>query len=286
MIRRTVRERREYIYRRSLIEKDKAAYELKKKIKKAIEEGKPLPNELKKSALELHHSLTLDDADTEIPRSLLDDEYGRAGITDPRIVITTSCSPSSKLRVFAKELKLVIPNAERLNRGNHTPHELVATGRANGITDLIVLHEHRGIPVGMIISHLPYGPTAYFGIYNCILRHEVPDKKTISLVYPHLIFDGFSTQLGNRVSTILKHLFPVPKEESKRILSFSNKDDFISFRHHVYEQDGADLNLKEIGPRYELRLYQIKLGTLEQQDADIEWVLRPFMNSAKRKNFL
>ena len=32
------------------------------------------------------------------------------------------------------------------------------------------------------------------------------------------------------------------------------------------------------------RLYQIKLGTLEMENsADTEWVLRPYMNTAKKK---
>jgi U3 small nucleolar ribonucleoprotein protein IMP4 len=40
--------------------------------------------------------------------------------------------------------------------------------------------------------------------------------------------------------------------------------------------------LTEIGPRFEMRLYQIKLGTVEMDDCDIEWSLRPFMRSGKK----
>jgi U3 small nucleolar ribonucleoprotein protein IMP4 len=29
---------------------------------------------------------------------------------------------------------------------------------------------------------------------------------------------------------VLKYLFPVPKEDSKRVMTFANEDDFISFR--------------------------------------------------------
>ncbi len=39
-----------------------------------------------------------------------------------------------------------------------------------------------------------------------------------------------------QVSNILKHLFPVPKDDSKRVLTFANMSDYISFRHHTYEQ--------------------------------------------------
>ena len=47
------------------------------------------------------------------------------------------------------------------------------------------------------------------------------------------------------------------------------------------------MELKEVGPRFQLRLYQIKLGTLENENAaDTEWALRPYMNTARKKTFL
>lgn len=44
------------------------------------------------------------------------------------------------------------------------------------LTDLILLHEHRGQPDGMIICHFPVGPTVYFGLQNVVLRHDVKEK--------------------------------------------------------------------------------------------------------------
>ena len=38
----------------------------------------------------------------------------------------------------------------------------------------------------------------------------------------------------------------------------------------------------ECGPRFELKIYQIRLGTLEQQHAENEWVLRAYTRSAKK----
>jgi hypothetical protein len=43
-------------------------------------------------------------------------------------------------------MRLVFPNSYRINRGNYVVKELADACRANDITDLIVLHEHRGIP--------------------------------------------------------------------------------------------------------------------------------------------
>jgi U3 small nucleolar ribonucleoprotein protein IMP4 len=43
---------------------------------------------------------------------------------------------------------------------------------------------------------------------------------------------------------------------------------------------------QEVGPRFELRLFQIKLGTMDMNDAENEYVLRPYMNTAKKRKML
>jgi U3 small nucleolar ribonucleoprotein protein IMP4 len=63
----------------------------------------------------------------------------------------------------------------------------------------------------MIVSHFPYGPTAYFSLTNVVLRHDIADRGTVSEQFPHLIFENFQSKLGTRVTNILKYLFPVPK---------------------------------------------------------------------------
>lgn len=156
----------------------------------------------------------------------------------------------------------------------------------------------------MLISHLPYGPTVHFSLSNAVLRHDLDNKITnpISEQYPHLIFHNFQTALGNRITNVLKHLFPVPKEDSTRVLTFANDGDYISFRHHTYVKKNTydhssdkstttkkkddDIVLTEIGPRFELHPFQVKLGTLDQTDAENEWVLRPFMNTARKHQVL
>lgn len=51
-----------------------------------------------------------------------------------------------------------------------------------------------------------------------------------------MIFDGFTTPLGERITNIIKHLFPVPKVDSERVMTFSNKSDLITFRHHTFDK--------------------------------------------------
>jgi len=44
----------------------------------------------------------------------------------------------------------MFPNCQRMNRGNYVISQLVNACAANGITDLIIVHEHRGEP-GLLI---------------------------------------------------------------------------------------------------------------------------------------
>ncbi|KAJ3340051.1 snoRNA-binding rRNA-processing protein imp4 [Gonapodya sp. JEL0774] len=285
MIRRQTRLRREYLYRKALEDKEKAIFDRKRRLREAISDGKRLPADLKEGGAQLQKDMMFDE-DMDEPTSHIDDEYARAGMRDPKVLITTSRDPSSRLQQFAKELRLVFPNSQRINRGGYVMKELADACRNNDVTDLIVVHEHRGKPDGLIVSHFPYGPTAYFTLHDVVLRHDVPDPGTVSEQYPHLIFDNFSSKLGKRVESILKYLFPVPKDDSKRVLTFANKSDFVSFRHHVFHKAGNDVKLAEVGPRFEMKLYEIRIGTVELTDADTEWKLMPYHRTAKKRDFL
>lgn len=288
MLRRQIRERRQYVYAKSLEAQERQTYERKQQLKEALASGKSLPTELRKQATALGKDLAFDEAQAE-PTSHIDNEYSRAGIQDPKIVITTSRDPSSKLLQFTKEMRLVFPNSHRINRGNYVVKELAEACRANDVTDLIVLHEHRGIPDAMIVSHFPHGPTVFFTLSNVQLRHDIGSYKdsTVSEQYPHLIFENFSSKLGERIRDVLKYLFPVPKEESKRVMTFANENDFISFRHHVFvKTPPRDVQLAEVGPRFEMKPYEIRQGTIEQTEADREWVLAHYSRTAKKRSLL
>ncbi len=46
---------------------------------------------------------------------------------------------------FLKEVKLLVPNSQRMNRGGHTVNEIVDMCRGEGYSDLVVVQEHRGV---------------------------------------------------------------------------------------------------------------------------------------------
>ena len=61
-----------------------------------------------------------------------------------------------------------------------------------------------GDKINYSVCHLPYGPTAYFNLSNVVLRHDIPGVEKMSEAYPHLIFHGFTSRLGQRCTNILK----------------------------------------------------------------------------------
>ena len=160
-------------------------------------------------------------------------------------------------------------------------------------TTVPILTLHRGTPTAITISHFPHGPTLMASLHNVVLRADLPRaiKGTVSESYPHIIFDGFTTPLGARVVKILKHMFPprdtsAKKNEGNRVITFVNQDDCIEVRHHVYVRTGfQSVELSEVGPRFTMRPFSITMGTLENKDADVEWSLRQYTRTSRKKNY-
>lgn len=49
----------------------------------------------------------------------------------------------------------------------------------------------------------------------------------------------------------------------------------------------GSIELSEVGPRFQLKLYDLKLGTLDNADtSESEWALRPYMNTSYKRRFL
>ncbi|KAE9555412.1 hypothetical protein FO519_001349 [Halicephalobus sp. NKZ332] len=271
MLRRQVRERREFAFRKALDKKKQETEErLQKEKSKAYNAKKQNKDE------------------DEVPTrpSDIDDEYRWAGCEDPVICLTTSHDPSSKLKQFAKEVALMIPNAKRVNRGNNDVKSIMKACKENGVTDVIFVHETRGRPDSMIISHLPHGPTAFFSLHDVVMRHDLPEIEHMPEQYPHLMFEGLNSKVGRRVTDILKYIFPVAKPDSKRIMFFGDvdKEDYIFFRHFVTSKDdNGETQLNEVGPRFTMFLYAIINDTLEnERAAQSEFSFKPYLRAGRK----
>ncbi|EGV61227.1 snoRNA-binding rRNA-processing protein imp4 [Yamadazyma tenuis] len=283
MIRKQTRERREYLYRKAAELQDAKLTEKRQQLKAALASGKPLSKELGEDQ-DLQKDFVYDQSE----QVNVDDEYAStSGIADPRIIVTTSRNPSVKLSQFSKEIKLMFPNSIKLNRGNYIIPELIESCQKSGMNDMIVLHEHRGVPTSITINHFPHGPSCIFTLHNVKLRHDLPEMGNVSESYPHLIFEGFSSKLGERVVQVLKHLFPPgEKKSSSRVITFVNKNDYISVRHHIFVKTKDSVELSEIGPRFEMKLFEMRLGNMDNKESEVEWQLKRFIRTANRKNYL
>ncbi|CAH8583213.1 unnamed protein product [Dicrocoelium dendriticum] len=277
-LKRQARLRREFIYRRSIEARDSESQRKKQLLRSALKEGKRLPKEIQEDGLELNEQLDWSDDGGDGVVGAEDDEYLWAGAEDPHVVVTTSRAPSSRLKEFAKELRFLFPNATKINRGNYQNKDLIDACLSRQVTDLVIVNETRGVPDTLIVSHLPYGPTAVFTLYNVRTRHDMEQLgrgtgAKVPQAYPHHIFHGLNSKLGLRVRCILKHLFPVPKDDTRRVVTWYEEDDVIFFRHHTFKYVEKELQLKDHGPSFDMRLYKIWRGPLhEEAAADVEWL--------------
>lgn len=272
---RAARERREYLYRKHLEIQQQPDVAKAAAVKEYLKASEKLPSHLAKDALE---SVKMSEVLQESPKFM-----------PPRILITTSRDPSGRLKQFAKELKLVFPNSKRLNRGNHVIEDIIKTCRSTAFTHVVLVSEHRGNPTGISLISLPHGTALYFSLHNVVLRHDIKDGSMPNVPEspPHIIFHNITTDLGIKVKNCLSAPFACQvKENCARVVSFLNQDDLLSFRQHIFSVHKGQEQIMELGPRFEMQLYEVRNGPPDFADAEIEWSLRPFMRTNKKRNFL
>ena len=94
MIRRNIRLRKDYLYKKTQEAKERDKQERRVKVKGAIDSDKAIPNEYRKQGEEAMRDLELADDHTMARRTTIDDEYEEAKYRDPKLLITTSRDPS------------------------------------------------------------------------------------------------------------------------------------------------------------------------------------------------
>lgn len=99
-IRREIRLRKDFLYRKQVDAQLATRNEKKRKIQSAIDDGKSIPTELLNEARQLNHESELDLRESETAE--YDDEYANVGIREPKVCVTSSRDPSSRLKQFAK----------------------------------------------------------------------------------------------------------------------------------------------------------------------------------------
>jgi U3 small nucleolar ribonucleoprotein protein IMP4 len=205
----------------------------------------------------------------------------------PKVFITTSRFPSPPLIKFVKNLCFIFPNSKKLNRGGKFLPSLVSFCLFCKATDILLVYENRGKPITLVLVHLPFGPSIFFGLSN--ISSEIEKKNQIeNFLSPHVILDNLDSDLGRRFAKIFTSLFPPPHPKSKRVISLSGRGKTIIFNHHWFEGGGVivkNLRLHNLGPSFNMHPFRILLGILGEFKEEVEWTLTPFIGNFKKKKF-
>jgi len=235
-----------------------------------------------------------EEVDQEVSWDLANDELQSyfSKSYEPKVLITSADNPHSKTIAFIKELTRIIPNSVPFWRKNSSVKKMVKQAIENKYTDVIVINEDNRMPNALLLSHLPNGPTAHFKLSNVKVARDIrKDFRAITAHRPEVVLNNFTTRLGHTVARMLACLFHYdPEFRGKRAVTFHNQRDFIFFRHHRYEFKSAEkCRLKELGPRFTLKLRSLQKGTFDSILGEYEWIIsgkRHDMETSRRKFFL
>ncbi|KFP12863.1 Ribosome production factor 1, partial [Egretta garzetta] len=237
----------------------------------------------------VYDETTVDPNDEEVAFDEATDEFAPYfnRQTVPKILITTSDRPRGRTVRFCEQLSTVIPNSHVYYRRGLALKRIIPQCIARDFTDLIVINEDRKIPNGLVLSHLPDGPTAHFRMSSVRLRKEIKRKgKEPTEQAAEVILNNFTTRLGHSIGRMLASLFPHdPQFIGRQVATFHNQRDYIFFRFHRYIfKSEKKVGIQELGPRFTLKLRSLQKGTFDSKFGEYEWIhKRREMDTNRRK---
>jgi len=285
--------RRRELYAKMKQQKAKEKQENRKKRQRerdALGDEAP-PVQVKKTLdnMRVKDETIVDPNDEEVLQDEMNDEfadYFRCERT-PKILITTCNRPqSSDTIMFIKELCEMIPNSEYRCRKGIDLKKIIPQAKARDFTALVVVNEDQKRANGLIITHLPNGPTAHFKMSSIKRKKAIKGHGKSSEHRPELVLNNFNTRLGHGVGRLFAALFPYdPQFKGRRVITFHNQRDFIFFRHHRYVfKNAKKAGLQELGPRFTLKLRSLQKGTFDSLYGEYEWIhKRKDMDISRRK---
>ncbi|KAK9812650.1 hypothetical protein WJX72_001266 [[Myrmecia] bisecta] len=241
--------------------------------------------------------------DDEVRADEAEDEFAEhfANMRPPNVLLTTCYKPSGIMYKFLADMLEVFPCAQYYKRQGFPLKKIVNYATNRGFTDVVVFNEDRKQLNGMLVIHLPGGPTAHFKMSNVVLCKDIKGHGRPTSHKPELILNNFDTRLGHRVGRMFASLFSQdPAFRGRRAVTFHNQRDFIFFRHHRYifeekqkrepgekEKRAAVIaRLQELGPRFTLKLLSLQHGTFDTKGGEYEWVHKTTMDTSRRRFFL
>ncbi|OCT82520.1 hypothetical protein XELAEV_18025052mg [Xenopus laevis] len=287
------KQRRQFMFIKLKQEKRKEKLILRKKRKKEREAlgdkapPKPVPKTIENQRV--YDETTVDPADEEVALDEATDEFAPYfnKQTTPKILITTSDRPRGRSVRFTEQLSSIIPNSDVYYRRGLALKKIIPQCVSRDYTDLLVINEDRKVPNGLVLCHLPDGPTAHFKISNVRLRKEMKRKgKEPTEHKPEVILNNFTTRLGHSIGRMFASLYPHdPHFVGRQVATFHNQRDYIFFRYHRYLfKSEKKVGIQELGPRFTLKLRSLQKGTFDSKYGEYEWVhKRHEMDTSRRK---
>ncbi|KAG7487767.1 hypothetical protein MATL_G00026860 [Megalops atlanticus] len=287
------KQRRHFMFMKFKQEKRKEKLALKKKRKKEREAlgdaapPKPVPKTIENQRI--YDETTVDPEDEEVAFDEGTDEFSAYfnRLTNPKVLITTSDRPRGRTVRFCEQLATVVPDSHVYYRRGLALKRIIPQCIARGFTYLMVINEDRKVPNGLVLCHLPDGPTAHFKVSSVRLRKEMKRRgKDPTDHSPEVILNNFTTRLGHSVGRMFAALFPHdPQFVGRQVATFHNQRDFIFFRFHRYIfKNEKRVGIQELGPRFTLKLRSLQKGTFDSKFGEYEWVhKRHEMDSSRRK---
>ncbi|KJE97812.1 hypothetical protein CAOG_09134 [Capsaspora owczarzaki ATCC 30864] len=229
--------------------------------------------------------------DQEVVEDEAMDEFANYfnGETLPKLLITTSIKPVGETFKFVQDLVTAIPNATYVPRQKFDLKQIIEFAKNREFTDVMLINENNKEADGLIITHLPDGPTAHFKLSSIQIAKTIRNHARSSDHRPELVLNNFNTRLGHTVGRMFATLFPHdPEFVGRRVITFHNQRDFIFFRHHRYIfRNAQKVGLQEIGPRFTLKLRSLQKGTFDAKYGEYEWThKRGEMDTSRRRFFL
>mmetsp|Transcript_14335 Transcript_14335/g.30711 ORF Transcript_14335/g.30711 Transcript_14335/m.30711 type:complete len:369 (-) Transcript_14335:229-1335(-) len=217
---------------------------------KAIELGElPAPKKIPRTIENTRErdATTVEVGDEEVEADEAEDEFADHfnGLVTPKVLLTTSDHPSAIMFHFLQDMLRLMPNATYYKRGGYELKKICEYASAREFTHVVVFNENRKQVNGMVVTYLPYGPTAHFRISNMVLSKKIKNHGRPTRHRPELILNNFTTRLGHRVGRLLATMWPHnPEFRGRRAVTFHNQRDFVFFRHHRYifetNEDGKE----------------------------------------------
>lgn len=221
-------------------------------------------------------------------------------VREYQVLLTTGWNKRSEfMSQLLKEMLTVFPIAIFYERRNYPLKKIVKYATNEGFSDVVVFNEDRKKPNGVMVVHLPEGPTALFKVVKVKLRKDIPNCGKPSTHKPELILNNFNTRLGHRLGRMFASLFDQnPQFRGRQAVTFHNQRDYVFIRHHRYvfeekqkSKDGREYaklkaRLQELGPRLTLKLTSLQKGTFDSKHGEYEWFFKRDMKTSKRRFFL